>query len=97
MHLWREADFTLLFHASIENNPVAVQLLLEKGADPRRANNRGTNVLMLMMKRSQIEMAELCMSKVPNGILLTNLVTCLKNKVYSSIPYLLLLLLTCTE
>ena len=64
MHLWREADFTLLFHASIENNPVALQLLLEKGADPRRSNNRGTNVLMLIMKRSQLEMAELCMSKV---------------------------------
>ena len=64
VHLWREADFTLLFHASIENNPVALQLLLEKGADPRRANNRGTNVLMLMMKRSQLEMAESCLSKV---------------------------------
>jgi len=64
VHLWREADFTLLFHASIENNPVALQLLLEKGADPRRANNRGTNVLMLMMKRSQLEMADLCLSKI---------------------------------
>ena len=42
-------------------------------------------MLMLMMKRSQIEMAELCMSKVLKGILLTNLVTCLKNKVYSII------------
>ena len=51
-------------HASIENNPVALQLLLEKGADPRRANNRGTNVLMLMMKRSQLEMADMCMTKV---------------------------------
>ena len=39
-------------------------MLLEKGADPRRANNRGTNVLMLMMKRSQLEMADLCLSKV---------------------------------
>merc|ERR1712018_747496 len=66
IHLWREADFTLLFHASIENNPVALQLLLEKGADPRKSNNRGTNVLMLMMKRSQLEMSDMCLAKLPN-------------------------------
>lgn len=66
VHLWKGADFTLLFHASIENNPVALQLLLENGADPRKANNRGTNVLMLLMKRGQLEMAESCMSKIPN-------------------------------
>merc|ERR1712018_29518 len=66
VHLWREADFTLMFHASIENDPVALQLLLDKGADPRKANNRGTNALMLMMKRSQLEMSEMCMSKLPN-------------------------------
>ena len=67
VHLWREADFTLMFHASIENNPVALQLLLDKGADPRKANNRGTNALMLMMKRSQLEMSDMCMAKLPSN------------------------------
>jgi len=66
VHFWRGADFTLLFHASIYDNPVALHLLLERGADPKRANNRGCNVLMLMMKRSQLEMAESCLSKVPS-------------------------------
>jgi len=64
VHFWKGAEFTLLFHASVENNPVALQLLLTKGADPRRANNVGTNVLMLMMRRSQLDMAEFCLSKI---------------------------------
>ena len=59
-----QADFTLLFHASAENNPVAFQLVLDNGGDPTRANNRGTNVLMLIMKRSQIDMADMCLAKI---------------------------------
>ena len=30
LHLWREADFTLLFYASIENNPVALKRLFKR-------------------------------------------------------------------
>ena len=63
-HFWKEADFTLLFHASIINNLVAVHLLLKSGADPTLANIRGANVFMLFAKRGQIEMAEACLAKV---------------------------------
>ena len=62
---WKDADFTLLFHASIINNTVAVHLLLEAGADPTLANIRGTDVFMLFAKRGQIELAEMCLAKVP--------------------------------
>ena len=59
-----QADFTLLFHASVENNPMAFQLVLDNGGDPVIANNRGTNVLMIIMKRSQIDMADMCLAKI---------------------------------
>lgn len=62
---WKDADFTLLFHASIINNRVAVHLLLEAGANPTLANIRGANVFMLFAKRGQIEMAEACLARVP--------------------------------
>ena len=62
---WKDADFTLLFHASIINNKAAVRLLLEAGADPTLANIRGTNVFMLFAKRGQIEMADACLARVP--------------------------------
>ena len=64
-HFWREADFSLLFHASVSNNRVALHLLLEAGADPTLSNNRGTNVFMLFAKRGQVEMADMCLAKVP--------------------------------
>ena len=64
-HFWREADFSLLFHASIANNMVALHLLLEAGADPTLANIKGTNVFMLFAKRGQVEMADMCLAKVP--------------------------------
>ena len=64
-HFWRNADFSLLFHASLANNKVAVQLLLEAGANPTLANIKGTNVFMLFAKRGQIELAEMCLAKVP--------------------------------
>ena len=64
-HFWKEADFTLLFHASIINNLVAVHLLLKSGADPTLANIRGTNVFMLFAKRGQVQMAEVSLSQVP--------------------------------
>ena len=64
-HFWREADFSLLFHASLANNRVALHLLLEAGADPTQSNIRGTNVFMLFAKRGQVEMADMCLAKVP--------------------------------
>ena len=63
-HFWRDADFSLLFHASLANNRVAVHLLLEAGADPTLANIKGTNVFMLFAKRGQTELAEMCLGKV---------------------------------
>ena len=48
----------------MENNPVAFQLVLDNGGDPTRANNRGTTVLMLIMKRSQLDMADMCLAKI---------------------------------
>ena len=60
-----QADFSLLFHASVGNNKVAVEKLLAAGADPTLQNLKGTNVFMLFVKRSQIEMADMCLAKVP--------------------------------
>ena len=60
-----QADFSLLFHASVGNNLVAVEKLLEAGADPSLQNLNGTNVFVLFVKRSQIEMADMCLAKVP--------------------------------
>ena len=43
---------------------MAFQLILDNGGDPTKANNRGTNVLMLTVKRSQMDMAEMCLAKI---------------------------------
>ena len=59
-----QADFSLLFHASVGNNKVAVEKLLEAGADPTLTNLKGTNVFMMFVKRGQIEMADMCLAKV---------------------------------
>ena len=59
-----QADFSLLFHASVGNNKVAVEKLLQAGADPTLSNLKGTNVFMMFVKRGQIEMAEMCLAKV---------------------------------
>ena len=68
-HFWRETDFSLLFHAAISNNKVALNLLLEAGADPTLQNISGTNVFMLFAKRGRDrghdEMAKMCLEKVP--------------------------------
>ena len=59
-----QADFSLLFHASVGNNKVAVEKLLEAGADPTLTNLKGTNVFMMFVKRGQLEMADMCLAKV---------------------------------
>ena len=46
------------------NNKVAVEKLLQAGADPTLSNLKGTNVFMMFVKRGQIEMAEMCLAKV---------------------------------
>ncbi len=62
-----EVQYTLslLFHASRENFPEAVDMLLEKGADPSLVNNKGISVLHLMAKKGQLDMAEKCCRKIP--------------------------------
>jgi ankyrin repeat protein len=51
----------------MEDNLVAADLLLKKGANPMSKNNRGTSVLMLMMKRTQLEMSDLCLNALSSG------------------------------
>lgn len=57
-HTWRDAEFTILFHASLENSLVGFKALVKKGADPKKANKYGTTVLSLMVKRGQMDMME---------------------------------------
>ena len=49
---------------------MAFQLVLDKGGDLTSANNRGTTVLMLIMKRSQLDMClaktSMCLAKIPD-------------------------------
>ena len=45
---------------------MAFQLVLDKGGDPTSANNRSTTVLMLIMKRTQLDMADMCLAKIPD-------------------------------
>jgi ankyrin repeat protein len=60
-----QCDMNLLFHASRENCPEAIDMLLEKGADPLLINNTDRSVLHLMAKNGQVEMAEKCIYNVP--------------------------------
>ena len=66
---WRDNVFSLLFHASLENCPEALDYLLERDADPSLKTSReGTCVLQLMAKRGQVEMAEKCYSYLPTTL-----------------------------
>ena len=40
-HITRDAEFSMLFHASIENSSKGFEVLLECGADPMWANKNG--------------------------------------------------------
>ena len=57
-HRWREAYFNLLFHSVVHNSYDLFSGLIRKGADPTLANDKGTNVLHLLMKRGLIQWAE---------------------------------------
>ena len=60
-HTWNDdEDYNLMFHASQEDNELAVQALLNLGADPTKINYWGFNVLHLMARKGQIDMARLC-------------------------------------
>ena len=63
-HHWRDAHYSLLFHASTESNTKAFQLLLDRGADPGWRNQSGYNVLKLLAKRDQVGMAEAAWQKM---------------------------------
>jgi len=63
-HTHRDAEFNLLFHASIEGSLPAVKALVELGVDPLRTNKKQINVLHLMAKRNQVEMARRCLEAV---------------------------------
>ena len=51
-------------YASHHNHLEAFKLLLSRGADPTWRNNRGANVLQLMAKRGQVEMAQAALRHV---------------------------------
>ena len=55
-----QGECNLLFHASMDNNMAALQVLLAHKADPTRRNNRGVSLLNMLMKRGQTEMATKC-------------------------------------
>jgi len=61
---YRDCHYNLLFHASLEDCPEATKYLLEYGADPTLTNLQGTNVLHMMAKRGQTEMAQMCYAKI---------------------------------
>lgn len=52
----------------MENNFEAIKLLLEKGANAALLNNRGTNVIFLMVKRDQVEMADVCLRSLSSDV-----------------------------
>jgi hypothetical protein len=60
-HTWKGGHYNLLFHAVTENNFPAVKALVEFGVSPTLENNKGINVLHLIVKRGQLEMAEVCL------------------------------------
>ena len=59
-----QGNFSLLFHASIDDNLEAFSLLISAGADPTWINQSGTTVLKLIVKRNQLEMAKLCITNL---------------------------------
>lgn len=63
-HDHRDGDFDLLFHASIANNLNAFRILIERGANPVKKNKFGTNIMKLLIKRDQIEMAKICIDSL---------------------------------
>lgn len=56
---------TLMFHAVRHHRQAAVVLLLGRGAKPHLSRNDGTNVLHLMAKHDQLDLAKYCFRKVP--------------------------------
>ncbi len=63
-----QAQFSLLFHASLECSESGVQALLSAGADPSlRSPGAGSTVLQLMMKRDQTAMAQACLDRLPEA------------------------------
>ena len=63
-HITRDAEFSILFHASIENSFAGFKVLLECGANPAWANKYGVTVLQLCAKRNQIEMMNLAVKNM---------------------------------
>ena len=55
-----QGECNLLFHASMDKNIVALEVLLNHGADPTKRNKSGVGLLNMFMKRGQTEMAAKC-------------------------------------
>ena len=55
-----QGECNLLFHASMDNNMAALEVLLAHGANPAKRNKRGVGLLNMLMKREQTEMATKC-------------------------------------
>jgi len=63
-HITRDNEFSMLFHASMENSLKGFEVLLECGADPTWANKNGTTVFLLCARRNQIDMMNLAVKKL---------------------------------
>ena len=61
---YSNGTFSLLFHAVMNYNKEAFELLLDRGADPTVANNKGTTVLDLLMKRNLVDWADICVKNM---------------------------------
>ena len=59
-----QGHFSLLFHASIDNNYEAFRILIEAGARADWVNQSGTSVLKLILKRGQTDMFKLCIQSM---------------------------------
>jgi ankyrin repeat protein len=67
-HDWKDGTFNLLWHAILNDNEVAVRILLDMGANPTLTNKKGINVLHSLAKRPDqfmgVKMAEKCLKEV---------------------------------
>ena len=63
-HRFRDTLFNLLFHAIMSENKLAFGMLLRAGADPLWENDRGTNLLHMLVKRDFTEWGDLCLEVI---------------------------------
>ena len=63
-HQYRDGQFNLLFHASINNSDDAFKILIDCGINAMAKNIHGATVLTPIIKRNQVQMAKLCIDSL---------------------------------